>query len=82
MRSLSSEEVNVISGGVIKSPGTCANGMLAAGGFGATFGGLIGGLIGSLGGPVGIAFGAVMGASLFGGGASAVAATGSACQKK
>jgi hypothetical protein len=79
MYTLSNSQIETVNGGVIKGPNSCANGMLAAGGFGAAFGGILGGLIGSLGGPVGVAFGAALGASLFGGGASAVAAQGSAC---
>lgn len=80
MRTLSSTEVTAISGGVMKAPGTCANAMMSAGGFGAGFGSVIGGLVGILGGPPGVAFGAVLGASLIGGASSAVAAQGSACQ--
>lgn len=82
MKNLTGNEIIAVSGGVVKSPSACANGMLSAGGFGAAMGGLIGGLIGILGGPAGVAFGAVLGASLVGGGASAVAAQGSACKKQ
>lgn len=80
MRTLSRMEATVIGGGVVNDPGTCANAMLGAGGLGAGFGAVIGGLIGVLGDPAGVAFGAVLGAALIGGGSSAVAAQGSACQ--
>lgn len=87
MKELIMQEVQQVNGGLmIADPSTCANGALAAGGFGAAIGGAVGALIGAaVGGPaapVTAGLGAVLGASLLGAGSGAVALQGSACQPK